>query len=90
MLGRRKTWESGTGVGSGNDLGSRDQESRLYNKKFLAPLAPKIPIFCATGKNFENFGSRNFETLCALPNTIHTTCLFHGLNRVAEEVRACF
>jgi len=56
----------------------------------LAPLAPKIPIFCATGKNFENFGSRNFETLCALPNTIHTTCLFHGLNRVAEEVRACF
>jgi len=31
------------------------------------------------------------DVLSALmPNMTHTTCLCHGLNRVAEEVRACF
>jgi len=56
MLGRRKNpgigkRESGREMTSGVGIGRRE----LAIKKFLAPSAPKIPIFCTTGKNIENF-----------------------------------
>jgi len=46
---KKKAGNRETGVGSGNDLGSRDRESGISNEKIFGSFAPKILIFCTAG-----------------------------------------